>query len=128
MKKYGIILTLLLAGSCIADDNFASKLVGNYEGEIWSNGPNPGRTIFSIDSNENISAVYSFQGFSNLEKGTLKNCKKKPQKGRLICTWQDKYGSGTLDINFSNDYGSFSGHWGMGSSSVEYSWNGERVN
>ena len=118
MKNFIFTLfTLLLVSPSFAEDDFAIQLVGTYKGEIWSNSLKPGTTTFSVDSNNVVTGVYSFQDGSNTEKGTLDHCERKSnweklQKNKLSCVWHDKYGSGTLDITFSSDFSSFSGLWG----------------
>lgn len=133
-EKIHIRINTTINEPCIADDDFATKLVGTYESEIWSNGLSKGLTTFSIDSNKVISGVYTFQGDSDIEeKRSLGNCLKKfnvitLQKNELTCIWRDGYGEGTLTVSFSNDFSSFEGAWGEGNSSVEFTWNGKRIN
>ena len=85
------------------------KINGAYKGIIWSNGDNPGETIFSISSSNKITGKYVFEGLNSVETGVLKNCKLDTQT--LNCTWADSYGTGDFHVKFSSDFKTFSGAW-----------------
>ena len=114
-----------------ASPTLEQKIVGTYKGEIWSTGKYFGTTIFTLEGKNTINGSYTFQGDSIEEKGKLSKCKNKFnwssfKNNRLVCTWEDSYGKGILDISFSNNYTSFDGEWWLDGSSRKYTWNGKK--
>ncbi len=44
----------------------------------------------------------------------------------MSCIWNDKYGTGELEVTFSEDFSSFNGYWGEEFSQPVYRWSGAR--
>ena len=132
-KKLGstllIIISLLVSETTISS-SLGDSIVGNYNSEITGSGGGiySGVTGFFLDSNGTISGGYTFKQAEGVALGKLYNCTEKMEIRQVICNWKDKLGTGDMDINFSEDYKSFSGGWNFEGSSRKYPWNGKKQN
>lgn len=57
--------------------------------------------------------------------GTLTKCQA-TQVRVMRCVWNDKYGTGSLEVTFSKSFSSFNGYWGEGISKPTFQWSGSR--
>ncbi len=107
-----------------------SSLVGQYSGEIFSNGSKQGTTQFALSASRKIVGAYEFGSKNEREKGTLSRCKLRDNL--LTCRWSDPYGVGPLTVRFSADFCNFEGLWyargDRNDSSRHYPWSGKRKN
>lgn len=44
----------------------------------------------------------------------------------MRCVWNDKYGTGNLEVTFFEDFSSFNGYWGEENSEPVFRWSGSR--
>ncbi len=124
--------TPLISG-CSALRNFVSEQVwlsrinGTYSGILESDGsPVDAETTFNYFGKKPFRGSFLYAESGNLVKGSLANCSPMDQR-YLSCIWSDKYGSGSLNIYFTEDLNSFKGHWSPSSNPSEiYSWEGSR--
>ena len=126
-KAFLVIISLLVSETTISS-SLSESIVGTYKSTILgSDGVTYlGFTEFSLDSNGRIIGAYTWQEKEGEALGTLYNCTEKMEIRQVICNWQDKLGNGDVDINFSEDYKSFSGGWNFEGSSLKYPWKGEK--
>ena len=111
-KTQILIKALMIFSFCqvqfVQADN--SKVVGVYEGIIWSNSDQLGTTEFYLIAEEKIEAKYIFKGTNGDHAvGILNNCSLKALL--LHCIWNDDYGKGDFVVEFNSDFSSFSGKW-----------------
>ena len=122
-----VIISLLVSETTISS-SLGESIEGTYNSEITgsSNIIYSGITKFSLDSNGRISGAYTFTDGEGEAVGRLYNCTEKMETRQVICNWKDKLGTGDMDINFSEDYKSFSGGWNDEGSSLKHPWNGKK--
>ena len=122
-----VIISLLVSETTISS-SLGESIEGTYNSEITgsSNIIYSGITKFSLDSNGRISGAYTFTDGEGEAVGRLYNCTEKMETRQVICNWKDKLGTGDMDINFSEDYKSFSGGWNDEGSSQKHPWNGNK--
>ncbi len=120
-----LVLTFGVFFACEARSE--SVPAGRYEGHIWSNSLRPGTTNFH-PSSDGVTGNYEFEVAGDIESGTLRTCRETvPLNWR--CEWQDAYGTGLLEMEFSADYSAFEGIWSDDNNppSLGLEWNGARV-
>jgi hypothetical protein len=104
-------------------DNWLGQAVGNYPGKIWSgDGLIPGETEFLLNDDKSLIGSYSMQGQG---LGVLSQCR----AVRMLvarCIWHDRYGSGDLEVTFSENFSSFKGFWMPKGLTEKLPWNGKR--
>jgi len=122
-----VVISLLVSENTISS-SLGESIEGTYNSEITgsSNIIYSGITKFSLDSNGRISGAYTFTDGEGEAVGRLYNCTEKMETRQVICNWKDKLGTGDMDINFSEDYKSFSGGWNDAGSSLKHPWNGKK--
>ena len=122
-----VVISLLVSENTISS-SLGESIEGTYNSEITgsSNIIYSGITKFSLDSNGRISGAYTFTDGEGEAVGRLYNCTEKMETRQVICNWKDKLGTGDMDINFSEDYKSFSGGWNDEGSSQKHPWNGNK--
>ena len=105
-----VVISLLVSENTISS-SLGESIEGTYNSEITgsSNIIYSGITKFSLDSNGRISGAYTFTDGEGEAVGRLYNCTEKMETRQVICNWKDKLGSGDMEVNFSEDYKSFSG-------------------
>ncbi len=132
--RFNLIFLLLLAvlvlgpGKVSADDkqDFMYNVIGVYYGVMVSGGTDcPGKTTFVLDNEGKLSGSYDFIEPSGRLFGTLTDCESSGFN-KLVCTWRDKEGKGSLEMKFNTEITSFSGFWSMPGSKARYPWNGTK--
>jgi hypothetical protein len=138
-KTAAIVLSLSLIGSIVPSRILAqdlptaparnlstAKIFGSYQSQIWSGGSfNSGTTEFVTARDGSVSGRYTMNEPTGAATGTLSQCK--PMKSRVMqCVWIDRYGTGNLEMTFSENFTSFVGYWGTDRSKPEYVWVGAR--
>ncbi|MBT9099930.1 hypothetical protein KFZ76_19715 [Methylovulum psychrotolerans] len=103
------------------------NIAGSYQGQATSTGQAyPVRTTFSIDSKNKIIGTYIIQENTKRIGGTLTHAEITGPKA-IQFKWHDDNGSGILQVEFSEDLDSFTGHWGAGNTLDDSAvWNGVR--
>ena len=125
-KAFLVVISLLVSETTISS-SLGDSIVGAYKGQIEGGSAMYNAvTEFSLDSNGRIIGAYTWQEVGGSPSGKLYNCTEKMEIRQVICNWKDKLGTGDMDINFSEDYKSFSGGWNDEGSSRKHSWNGKR--
>jgi S1-C subfamily serine protease len=84
-------------------------------------------TTFYSDENGAIQGNYVY--YENNKETTGRLYDFVPSRtGKIRFSWQDKYGTGKLEISFSDEFQQFSGIWGIGQNLTRtYYWNGRLV-
>ncbi len=129
LSSIALLLLALGSASLRAEDApRAVKVEGTYHGSVVSSGMlTPVVTHFKTDGNGVISGEYVMQEDENSEEhGTLTDFKWEGQHV-LICTWKDKYGTGTLRLLFAPDMSLFRGLWGPDAEQTNLIWDGTRT-
>lgn len=137
MKTRKIILGTL-AVSCLLNTNYISSAVaqssnewlketlGVYPSQIWGAGRlMSGTTEFQEMSDGSLGGNYTMNELREVVPGTLSQC----QAIQLLvmrCIWNDRYGTGNLEVTFSENFSSFVGYWGDDRSEPSFRWSGER--
>ena len=104
-------------------DNWLSQAVGSYPGQIWSGGVLiPAETEFLRNNDNSLIGSYSMQGQG---LGVLSQCQA-IKKLVARCIWNDRYGSGDLEVTFSENFSSFKGFWTPKGLTEKLPWNGKR--
>ncbi|MEO0868103.1 MAG: hypothetical protein AAFY17_06565, partial [Cyanobacteria bacterium J06642_11] len=109
------------------NNDWVDNIVGSYNSRIW-NGVEPvaGKTEFLMTENSTLIGSYVMDDPSGLALGVLTECQ--PSEPRLLnCTWYDRYGTGDLDVRFSEDFVRFEGTWGSPEFSERFGWQGIQV-
>lgn len=107
--------------------NWSKSIVGRYVSEISTGKKSlPGVTKFQLSNDGKLTGSYSYREESGATHGSLSQCTEIKKKHVLICKWKDKYGTGTLEINFSDDYKNFQGAWFVIRPAASLPWNGRR--
>ncbi len=102
------------------------KIDGSYEGFLVS-GTQKNRVVstFRNSSDGKIFGEYVFYENGAPVYGTFPSCKA-DKKGEMVCNWQDKYGTGILEMKFSKSLNEFRGFWGTSKINTAFFWNGMR--
>jgi hypothetical protein len=122
---FSISMPSLNASAQTADD-WVEKALGNYQSQIWSGGsPLSGITEFKKSSDGSLGGGYTMNEEQGTVPGTLSQCQVM-QLRVMRCVWNDKYGTGNLEVTFSEDFASFNGYWGEGEPDSSLQWRGSR--
>jgi hypothetical protein len=106
--------------------SWVKQSFGNYQSQIW-NADNlaSGTTEFRETGDGSLGGSYTINEQGGVALGTLSQCQ--AMQVRVIrCAWIDKYGTGNLEVTFSENFSSFNGYWGEGSSEPTFRWSGSR--
>jgi len=128
VAKTSLVLASLLVFEIANSSNLGDNVSGVYKGEIGGGGRiYPGVTEFTQDSDGKIIGKYKVEVPYDIVTGELNSCTEKLETRQIICRFNDKYGTGVVDLLFSKDFNSFSGL----SNNDSYPdnkdpWNGER--
>ena len=82
--------------------------------------------FFVVCCDGELKGTYKITEEDGVEQGCLSDFKWEDDYV-LVCTWKDKYGSGTLRMLFSVDLSAFRGFWGEDAKSTLLRWDGERL-
>lgn len=100
---------------------------GTYRSDIRSSGELlKGDTTFEINQLGDLAGRYTFEERDTLVEGILFPCTARSTPPRVSCVWSDKYGTGTLDVQFEDDFRSFYGSWQADGQPEKLEWNGRR--
>ena len=108
--------------------NWLSQVVGSYKGQISSGGNLVSATTeFILSDTGALIGSYGMSEASGLTLGTLTQCR--ALEMRLVrCIWHDRYGTGDLEISFSDTFNSFNGTWGTPNATERSPWKGSKIN
>jgi len=128
-----LVTSLFLTGiydqnaSAQDSSNWVKKALGIYQSQIFSgNNLVSGTTEFSENSDGYLKGIYMMNDQGKSVLGKLSKCQA-TQVQVMRCVWNDKYGTGTLEVTFSEDFLSFNGYWGEeGRSEPVFWWSGSR--
>lgn len=127
------LTTLLFAGATTVETSeqaapaWFSRVTGRYQSQIYNqNDLTTGTTEFSRDKTGALVGNYFMDEAGVLVPGRLSQCQA-VQVQVLRCRWFDKYGTGTLEVTFTEDFTSFTGLWGDQEAPPEHVWNGQRL-
>ena len=128
ITKSSLVLASLLVFEIANSSNLGESVSGVYKGEIGGGGRiYPGATEFTQDSDGKIKGRYTVEAGDTIVKGELYSCTEKLETRRVIFLWNDKYGTGVVDLLFSKEFNSFSGLSNNDSyPDNKNPWNGER--
>jgi hypothetical protein len=119
------LLALASAGAQ-AGPEWLVRINGSFQSRIFNGGSlASGETILSYSGTTPFGGSYGFSDGGSKTLGTLSGCA--PAEEREVdCTWSDRYGSGQLQLRFSEDFTSFEGYWGYGKQTPQFRWSGTR--
>lgn len=123
------LVALAFCGLGTASSMTASP-AGRFCGEMISSGDYQDvETLLNVDRDGRISGTYELDEPNGRVDGTL--AEKDPGAGTSrMLVWTDKYGTGLLELHFSDDYKGFKARWGGSSNgrfdAPSHSWNGSR--
>lgn len=125
--RVSAILSLLLSLAALAQDNeWLKQAVGSYRSQIESSSVHvPGTTEFLLTETGTLIGAYRMEEASSAPLGVLSQCETFDVR-TIACTWTDKYGSGTLEVTFSEDFSSFVGQWNLQGQDARFAWSGAR--
>ena len=109
------------------DPQWVTRLAGQYEGELASNGKYlPVSTFLKVGQANSLTGYYVFIEPGNKRvSGELTECAPRPPF-ELACQWHDPYGSGRVVFTFAKDLRSFKGRWSDPAQQAWFPWNGIR--
>jgi hypothetical protein len=111
-------------------NGIAASPAGRFCGEMISSGDYQDvETLLNVDRDGRIAGSYELDEPDGRVEGTL--TEKDPGAGTSrTLVWTDKYGTGLLDLEFSDDYRGFKGRWSGSNNgrfdAPSHSWNGTR--
>lgn len=117
----------LAAAPATAETPWWSQVPDTYDGEIYSgSGYAAGSTEFS-SGEKGLTGRYGFtERDGTVIEGTLDHCAS-PEPFVLLCRWTDRYGSGSLAIDFDESLQRFDAlWWADGDTKVRAPWWGKR--
>jgi hypothetical protein len=124
--------SLLLTGVCHltakaqSSNNWLEQASGSYQSRIFSVGSLiSGTTEFRQARDGTLAGSYTMNELGKSVPGTLSECQA-TQIRVINCIWNDQYGSGNLEVTFSEDFSSFNGYWGEESAEPVFRWSGLR--
>ncbi|NEO83589.1 MAG: hypothetical protein F6J87_04915 [Spirulina sp. SIO3F2] len=121
---------LLLSNVPIAKAEFSAnwelQILGVYQSEIWGAGEFlSGITEFQRNEAGVVEGRYTMNEQGEVVPGSLSQCQSL-EPLVMHCIWQDRYGTGDLELSFSEDFSRFEGYWGDGNTQPEFPWLGSR--
>lgn len=127
-----LVASLFLTATCNLQVNAQSsgdwvkQALRSYQSQIWGGGNLlSGTTEFREAGDGSLEGSYTMNERGKSVPGTLSQCQTK-QILVMRCRWNDKYGTGDLEITFSENFSSFNGYWGEESSEPAFRWSGSR--
>lgn len=100
---------------------------GAFTSQIYNgSGMVTGETIFTFKGKIPFGGRYRFDNGDRTQTvGVLSGCRPTGAFA-LHCAWSDQFGSGALNVLFTQNMLSFRGMWGSSGHRPQYSWNGVR--
>jgi hypothetical protein len=127
-----LVASFFLAGVCNlnasaqSSSDWLEQALGNYQSRILSGGILvSGTTEFRKTRTGSLEGSYTMDEQGEVVPGTLSQCQAM-QVRMMRCVWNDKYGTGNLEVTFSENFSSFNGYWGEESSESVFRWSGSR--
>ncbi|PSH63614.1 hypothetical protein CU103_15285 [Phyllobacterium sophorae] len=123
------LVALALFGFGTASSMAASP-AGRFCGEVISSGDYQDvETMLNVDKDGRITGTYELDEPDGRVEGTV--TEKEPGTGTSrTLVWTDKYGTGLLELDFSDDYKEFKARWGGSNNgrfdAASHTWNGTR--
>ena len=125
--RFAAIAALFFYGLATVQ-GFAASPAGRYCGEMISSGDyRDVETVLNVDRSGRIDGRYLAGDPAGRLEGTLTEQGNGDGTHRTLI-WTDKYGTGLLNLHFSDDFTAFKGSWGASSNgrfeAVSHAWNG----
>ncbi|MFN5864639.1 MAG: hypothetical protein ACK451_22325, partial [Pseudanabaena sp.] len=115
-----------LNASAQSSSDWVDQALGNYQSRILSAGSLvSGTTEFRKTREDSLEGSYTMDEQGKVVFGTLSQCQVM-QVLVMRCVWNDKYGTGNLEVTFSENFSSFNGYWGEIGSEPVFRWSGSR--
>ena len=118
--------TCNLSANAQPSNSWVEDALGSYQSQILNGGTlASGKTEFRKNSDRSLGGIYTMNEGGEIVPGSLSKCRA-IQIRVMSCIWNDKYGTGELEVTFSEDFSSFNGYWGEEFSEPVYRWSGTR--
>jgi hypothetical protein len=129
LRSFAVALAALVFYGLGAVGGMAASPAGRFCGEMISSGDYQDvETSFNVDRDGHVAGSYELDEPDGRVEGTLTEKDGAGPSRTLV--WTDKYGTGLLDLKFSDDYKEFKGRWGGSKNgrfdAASHSWNGIR--
>lgn len=126
VASFSLTAVCSLNASAQSSSDWVDQALGNYQSRILSaGGLVSGTTEFRKTREDSLEGSYSMDEQGKVVFGTLSQCQVM-QVRVMRCIWNDKYGTGNLEVTFSENFSSFNGYWGEQSSEPVFRWSGSR--
>ena len=129
-----LLISILLLSFCITvqaaapatGEDQLRRLVGTYNGKVF-NGDDLDDvvTTFKIDEIGRLTGEYTVDEETGVYSGTLSDVIFDDDHS-VSMEWTDKFGEGFAEMQFSDDFRSFTGNWTDKDGSRPLPWNGKR--
>ncbi len=131
-RSFALAVAALLFYGLGTANGLAASPAGRFCGEMISNGDyRDVETVLNVDKSGRIDGTYEAREGNARLQGTLKETDPGSGPSRTVI-WTDKYGTGLLNLNFSDDYSAFKGRWGPSDNgrfeAASHTWSGVRCN
>lgn len=109
-----------------SSEAWMNQVLGSYQSQIMgADELLDGVTKFRQTDDGTLAGYYTMNEQGVIVPGALSQCQA-VQTRVMRCIWNDKYGTGDLEVSFSEDFSKFEGRWGDKGSEPTYEWNGAR--
>ena len=126
VASFSLTVVCSLNASAQSSSDWVDQALGNYQSRILSAGSLvSGTTEFRKTREDSLEGSYTMDEQGKVVFGTLSQCQVM-QVLVMRCVWNDKYGTGNLEVTFSENFSSFNGYWGEIGSEPVFRWSGSR--
>lgn len=126
VASFSLTIVCSLNASAQSSSDWVDQALGNYQSRILSAGSLvSGTTEFRKTREDSLEGSYKMDEQGKVVFGTLSQCQVM-QVLVMRCVWNDKYGTGNLEVTFSENFSSFNGYWGEIGSEPVFRWSGSR--
>jgi len=126
VASFSLTIVCSLNASAQSSSDWVDQALGNYQSRILSAGSLvSGTTEFRKTRDDSLEGSYTMDEQGKVVFGTLSQCQVM-QVLVMRCVWNDKYGTGNLEVTFSENFSSFNGYWGEIGSEPVFRWSGSR--
>jgi hypothetical protein len=126
VASFSLTIVCSLNASAQSSSDWVDQALGNYQSRILSAGSLvSGTTEFRKTREDSLEGSYTMDEQGKVVFGTLSQCQVM-QVLVMRCVWNDKYGTGNLEVTFSENFSSFNGYWGEIGSEPVFRWSGSR--
>ncbi|WP_286396036.1 hypothetical protein [Pseudanabaena mucicola] len=126
VASFSLTIVCSLNASAQSSSDWVDQALGNYQSRILSAGSLvSGTTEFRKTREDSLEGSYAMDEQGKVVFGTLSQCQVM-QVLVMRCVWNDKYGTGNLEVTFSENFSSFNGYWGEIGSEPVFRWSGSR--